>query len=173
MKTSRFATLSRAFTLVALLAIPGLAAAQPGYGCGDFTDMSNEQMLEMRQIRQSHWEKTQPIMQQRFAKLAELEHLFAANVKQDDPRLQAVRDELRAIDARLYAADADMLRQMGEKGLPYHGRMRGHMHGWRGGCPGMGYGREGGWHGMRGGYGPCGAQDMPRHGYWPTRGCGM
>ncbi|MBQ9451841.1 MAG: hypothetical protein IJU65_00905 [Desulfovibrio sp.] len=160
MKTSAFASLA----LVALLALPGVAAAQPGYGYGYGCDgpmgMTDEQVANVRQLHRTHWEKTQPLMQERFAKLAELDHLYAAGAKDDDAKVQAALKDLRNIDGKLYAAEADMLRQMGEKGVPYRGRhgMRG---GW-GGCPGEGYGR--------GGYGPCYGQGRGGYGRGMGRG---
>ena len=161
MKTSAFAFLA----LVALLALPGFAAAQPGYGygCDGPMGMTDEQVANVRQLHRTHWEKTQPLVQERFAKLAELDHLYAAGAKDDDAKVQAALKDLRNIDGKLYAAEADMLRQMGEKGVPYRGRhgMRG---GW-GGCSSEGYGR--------GGYGPCSGQGRGGYGYGRGRGgCG-
>ncbi|MBO4300279.1 MAG: hypothetical protein J5861_01620 [Desulfovibrio sp.] len=171
MKTSKFTTISATFAIVGLLFAFSSASAQPGYGCCGHPGMTNEQISDMQQIHRSHWEKMEPLVQQRFAKLAELDHLFAADVKADDNRIQTALKELREIDAHLYDAEADMLRQMGEKGLPYkpyHG-MRGH----RGGCPcqggnGMGYGGRG----MRG-YGPCAGYGMRGNAPWPGYGCNM
>lgn len=169
MKASKFAARSAVLAIVALLGISGVAAAQPGYGCGGPMYMTNEQAADLQQLHRSHREKMEPLMQQRFAKLAEMDHLFAAGAKPDDARVQAARKELRDIDAKLYAAEADMLRQMGGKGLPYRGRhgMRGGWGGGWGGCPGMGG------HGYgHGGYGPGMGMGRGMNGYGPGYGCG-
>lgn len=151
MKTSKIVSTSAAMTLAIFLGLSGFAAAQPGYGP---MGMTSEQVTAMQQIRRDHWEKMQPIMQQHYAKMAELNNLAAAGVKPDDARVTAARKDLSDIDAKLYSARADMLKQMADKGLPYMGRGMGGRGMGRGGYgPGMmgpGYG-----HGMgRGGYGP-------------------
>jgi len=149
MKTSKIVSTSAAMTLAIFLGLSGFAAAQPGYGYGPM-GMTSEQVTAMQQIRQDHWEKMQPVMQQHNAKMAELNDLAAAGAKYDDPRVVAARKDLGAIDAKLYSARADMLKQMADKGLPYMGRgmggrgMGGHGMGHGGHGPGM----------MGGGYGP-------------------
>jgi Histidinol-phosphate/aromatic aminotransferase and cobyric acid decarboxylase len=65
----------------------------------------------------------QPTLQQHFAKMAELNNLAAAGAKPDDARVKAAQKDLREIDAKLYAARADMLKQMSDKGIPF---MAGH-----------------------------------------------
>ena len=155
MKTSKIVSTSAAMTLAIFLGLSGFAAAQPGNGNGNGygpMGMTSEQVTAMQQIRQEHWQKMQPIMQQHYAKMAELNNLAAAGAKYDDPRVVAARKDLGAIDAKLYSARADMLKQMADKGLPYMGRgMGGHGMGRGGHGPGMmgGYGA-----GMMGGYGP-------------------
>ena len=77
--------------------------------------------------------------------LAELNNLAAAGVKPDDARVKAAQKDLRDIDAKLYSARAEMLKQMSDKGIPF---MAGHGMGHRMGMGrGMGHGMG---HGMMG-----------------------
>lgn len=159
MKTSKIVSTGAAMTLAIFLGLSGFAAAQPGYGYGPM-GMTSEQVTTMQQIRRDHWEKMQPIMQQHYAKMAELNNLAAAGVKPDDARVKAARKDLSDIDAKLYSARADMLKQMADKGLPYMGR----------GMGGRGMGRGGHGPGMRGyGHGP----GMMGPGYGAGYGAGM
>ena len=171
--------------LAVLLAFSGPALSQPcagQWGGGPAGPrLTAEQVREIRQLHENHWKTVQPLMQQRYAKLAEMEHLLAAGLQPDDAKLQAARTDLRAIDAKLYAAEAALLKQLGEKGVPYMPR-----HGMRG-CPGYGMGqaRMGcggacpGYDGGCPGYGPalrggCPGADrggMPHHGYGFQGGC--
>jgi len=115
-----------------------------GYGMGPGMGLSSEQMETMQQIHQSFVEKTQPTMQQHFSKMAELNNLAAAGAKPDDARVKAAQKDLREIDAKLYSARAEMLKQMSDKGIPFmagHGMGRGMGH--RMGGHGMGHGMMG------------------------------
>lgn len=161
MKTSRIVTGSAALTLAIFLGLSGVASAQHGdgrgpagmgygmgagmgYGMGPGMGLSSEQMETMQQIHQSFVEKTQPTMQQHYAKMAELNNLAAAGAKPDDARVKAAQKDLREIDAKLYSARADMLKQMSDKGIPFmagHGMGRGMGH--RMGGHGMGHGMMG------------------------------
>lgn len=157
MKTSRIVTGSAALTLAIFLGLSGIASAQHGdgrgpagmgygmgYGMGPGMGLSSEQMETMQQIHQSFVEKTQPTMQQHYAKMAELNNLAAAGAKPDDARVKAAQKDLREIDAKLYSARADMLKQMSDKGIPFmagHGMGRGMGH--RMGGHGMGHGMMG------------------------------
>ena len=181
MKTSKIVTSGAALTLAIFLGLTGVASAQqgsgqghanmnpgmnmgagmgPGMGMGAGMGMglSTEQMEAMQQINQSYVEKTQPTMQQHFAKMAELNNLAAAGVKPDDARVKAAQTDLRDIDSKLYSARADMLKQMSDKGIPF---MAGHGMGHGMGMGrGMGHGMGRGMgHGMMGngmmGYGDC------------------
>ena len=176
MKTSKIVTSGAALTLAVFLGLTGVASAQqgsgqghanmnpgmnmgagmgPGMGMGAGMGMglSTEQMEAMQQINQSYAEKTQSTMQQHFAKMAELNNLTAAGAKPDDARVKAAQKDLREIDAKLYSAKAEMLKQMSDKGIPFmaghgmgqrmgmgrgmgHGMMGNGMMG-NGGCPGM------------------------------------
>ena len=165
MKTSKIVTSGAALTLAIFLGISGVASAQngdgrgpagmgpgmtqgmgmgPGMGMGYGMGLSNEQMEAMQQINQNFAEKTQPTMQQHFAKMAELNNLAAAGAKPDDARVKAAQKDLREIDAKLYSARAEMLKQMSDKGIPFmagHGMGRGMGH--RMGGHGMGHGMMG------------------------------
>ena len=176
MKTSKIVTSGAALTLAIFLGIAGVASAQNGDGrgpagmgpgtgmgmgagmgpgMGHGMGMTSEQMTAMQQIHQNFAEKMQPTLQQHHLKMAELNNLAAAGVKPDDARVKAAQKDLRDIDAKLYAARADMLKQMSDKGIPFmaghgmgHGMGRGMGHGMghgmmgngmmgNGGCPGM------------------------------------
>ena len=172
MKTSKIVTSGAALTLAIFLGIAGVASAQngdgrgpagmgpgtgmgmgmgPGAGMGAGMGMTSEQMTAMQQIHQNFAEKMQPTLQQHHLKMAELNNLAAAGVKPDDARVKAAQKDLRDIDAKLYSARADMLKQMSDKGIPFmaghgmgHGMGRGMGHGMmgngmmgNGGCPGM------------------------------------
>ena len=161
MKTSKIVTSGAALTLAIFLGLSGVASAQhgdghgpagmgPGTGMGMGPGMgygmglSREQMETMQQIHQSFVEKTQPTMQQHFSKMAELNNLDAAGAKPDDARVKAAQKDLREIDAKLYSAKAEMLKQMSDKGIPFmagHGMGRGMGH--RMGGHGMGHGMMG------------------------------
>ena len=167
MKTSKIVTSGAALTLAIFLGIAGVASAQQGHGQGHANmgpgmnmgagmgpgmgmgagmgmGLSTEQMEAMQQINQSYVEKTQPTMQQHFAKMAELNNLAAAGAKPDDARVKAAQKDLREIDAKLYSAKAEMLKQMSDKGIPFmagHGMGRGMGH--RMGGHGMGHGMMG------------------------------
>ena len=167
MKTSKIVISGAALTLAIFLGLSGVASAQHGdghgpagmgpgtgmgmgmgpgmgYGMGPGMGLSSEQMETMQQIHQSFVEKTQPTMQQHFSKMAELNNLAAAGAKPDDARVKAAQKDLREIDAKLYSAKAEMLKQMSDKGIPFmagHGMGRGMGH--RMGGHGMGHGMMG------------------------------
>ena len=171
MKTSKIVTSGAALTLAIFLGLAGVASAQNGdgrgpagmgpgtgmgmgMGMGPGMGMTSDQMTAMQQIHQSFVEKMQPTLQQHHLKMAELNNLAAAGVKPVDARVKAAQKDLRDIDAKLYSARADMLKQMSDKGIPF---MAGH-----GMRHGMGMGRGMG-HGMgRGmGHGMMGNGDCP------------
>lgn len=176
MKTSKIVTSGAALTLAIFLGLAGVSAAAQhdghgpagmgagmdhgmgigmgmgaGMGPGMGMGMTSEQMTAMQQINQSFAEKMQPTLQQHHLKMAELNNLAAAGVKPEDARFKAAQKDLRDIDAKLYAARADMLKQMSDKGIPFmaghgrgHGMGRGMGHGMmgngmmgNGGCAGM------------------------------------
>ena len=182
MKTSKIVTSGAALTLAIFLGLAGVASAQNGdgqgpagmgpgtgmgmgmgmgagmgpgmgMGMGQGMGMTSEQVTAMQQIHQDFAEKMQPTLQQHHLKMAELNNLAAAGVKPDDARVKAAQKDLRDIDAKLYSARADMLKQMSDKGIPFmaghgmghrmgmgrgmgHGMMGNGMMG-NGGCPGM------------------------------------
>ena len=172
MKTSKIVTSGAALTLAIFLGLAGVASAQHGdghgpagmgpgtgmgmgAGMGPGMGMTSEQATAMQQLHQEFAEKMQPTLQQHHLKMAELNNLAAAGVKPDDARVKAAQKDLRDIDAKLYSARADMLKQMSDKGIPFmaghgmgHGMGRGMGHGMghgmmgngmmgNGGCPGM------------------------------------
>ena len=171
MKTSKIVTSGAALTLAIFLGLAGVSAAAQhdghgpanmgqgmgqgmgpgmgmGMGMGQGMGMTSEQMTAMQQIHQNFAEKMQPTLQQHHLKMAELNNLAAAGVKPDDARVKAAQKDLRDIDAKLYAARADMLKQMSDKGIPFMaGHGMGHGMG-RGMGHGMGHGMMG--HGMMG-----------------------
>ena len=182
MKTSKIVTSGAALTLAIFLGLAGVSAAAQhdghgpanmgpgtgmgmgagmgpgmgmgmGQGMGQGMGMTSEQATAMQQIHQDFAEKMQPTLQQHHLKMAELNNLAAAGVKPDDARVKAAQKDLRDIDAKLYSARADMLKQMSDKGIPFmaghgmghrmgmgrgmgHGMMGNGMMG-NGGCPGM------------------------------------
>ena len=164
MKTSKIITSGAALTLAIFLGLAGVASAQNGDGRGPAgmgpgtgmgmgagmgpgmgMGMTSEQMTAMQQIHQSFAEKMQPTLQQHHFKMAELNNLAAAGAKPDDARVKAAQKDLRDIDAKLYSARADMLKQMSDTGIPF---MAGHGMGMsRGMGRGMGHGMG---HGMMG-----------------------
>ena len=166
MKTSKIVTSGAALTLAIFLGLAGVSAAAQhdghgpanmgpgtgmgmgagmGPGMGQGMGMTSEQATAMQQIHQNFAEKMQPTLQQHHLKMAELNNLAAAGVKPDDARVKAAQKDLRDIDAKLYSARADMLKQMSEKGIPF---MAGHGMGHRMGMGrGMGHGMG---HGMMG-----------------------
>ena len=163
MKTSKIVTSGAALTLAIFLGIAGVASAQNGdgrgpagmgpgtgmgmgmgAGMGAGMGMTSEQATAMQQIHQSFVEKMQPTLQQHHFKMAELNNLAAAGAKPDDARVKAAQKDLREIDAKLYSARAEMLKQMSDKGIPFmagHGMGRGMGH--RMGGHGMGHGMMG------------------------------
>ena len=170
MKTSKIVTSGAALTLAIFLGLAGVASAQHGdghgpagmgpgtgmgmgmgmgagmgAGMGPGMGMTNEQATAMQQLHQEFAEKMQPTLQQHHLKMAELNNLAAAGVKPDDARVKAAQKDLRDIDAKLYSARAEMLKQMSDKGIPF---MAGHGMGHRMGMGrGMGHGMG---HGMMG-----------------------
>ena len=172
MKTSKIVTSGAALTLAIFLGLAGVASARNGdgqgpagmgpgtgmgmgmgagmgmgmgAGMGPGMGMTSEQATAMQQIHQNFAEKMQPTLQQHHLKMAELNNLAAAGVKPDDARVKAAQKDLRDIDAKLYSARAEMLKQMSDKGIPF---MAGHGMGHRMGMGrGMGHGMG---HGMMG-----------------------
>ncbi len=170
MKTSKIVTSGAALTLAIFLGLAGVASARNGdgqgpagmgpgtgtgmgmgmgmgmgAGMGPGMGMTNEQATAMQQLHQEFAEKMQPTLQQHHLKMAELNNLAAAGVKPDDARVKAAQKDLRDIDAKLYSARAEMLKQMSDKGIPF---MAGHGMGPRMGMGrGMGHGMG---HGMMG-----------------------
>lgn len=172
MKTSKIVTSGAALTLAIFLGLAGVSAAAqhddhtpanmdsgmamgPGMGHGMGRGMgmglTSDQVTALKEIKQNFAEKMQPTLQQHYLKMAELNNLAAAGVKPDDARVKAAQKDLRDIDAKLYSARADMLKQMSDKGIPFmagHGMGRGMGHGMghgmmgngmmgNGDCPGM------------------------------------
>ena len=185
MKTSKIVTSGAALTLAIFLGLAGVSAAAQhdghgpanmgpgtgmgmgagmgpgmgmgmGQGMGQGMGMTSEQVTAMQQIHQDFAEKMQPTLQQHHLKMAELNNLAAAGVKPDDARVKAAQKDLRDIDAKLYSARADMLKQMSDKGIP---SMAGHGMGHRMGMGrGMGHGMMG--NGMMGNGGCPGMANM-------------
>ena len=162
MKTSKIVTSGAALTLAIFLGLSGVASAQHGdghgpagmgpgtgmgagmgAGMGHGMGMTSEQMTAMQQIHQNFAEKMQPTLQQHHLKMAELNNLAAAGVKSDDARVKAAQKDLREIDAKLYSAKAEMLKQMSDKGIPFMGGHMGRGMGHRMGGHGMGHGMMG------------------------------
>ena len=180
MKTSKIVTSGAALTLAIFLGIAGVASAQHGdghgpagmgpgtgmgmgAGMGPGMGMTSEQATAMQQLHQEFAEKMQPTLQQHHLKMAELNNLAAAGVKPDDARVKAAQKDLRDIDAKLYSARADMLKQMSDKGIPF---MAGHGMGHRMGMGrGMGHGMMG--NGMMGNGGCPGMASMSGMGTTP------
>lgn len=164
-----------ALAVAGFLALSGLTLAQPAPG-GDAGmppmaghALSDDERQALDTILRGHEEKIRPLLQQQAQRLDELHRLFhAAGGKPEQSKVQALRKELRDIDAKLYTAEADMLRQMADKGIPYWPHRRGGHHRRFGhGMPAWGpdYGPCGpagvapcapGYGPYNGAYGPCG-----------------
>ena len=160
MKTSKIVTSGAALTLAIFLGLAGVASAQHGdghgpagmgpgtgmgmgAGMGPGMGMTSEQATAMQQLHQEFAEKMQPTLQQHHLKMAELNNLAAAGVKPDDASVKAAQKDLRDIDAKLYSAKAEMLKQMSDKGIPFMGGHMGRGMGHRMGGHGMGHGMMG------------------------------
>lgn len=149
MKTYRnaFATI---LTLAFVTAFVGLASAQgmmDGMG-----NMTPEKHATMQKIQTDFATATADLKKQVFAKESELNaNLYGENV--DDKKVEALTSEINALNAKIYAEQVKMHKQMAKEGIvPMGGK--GMMDGK--GCPMMGGKGKGGGMGMMGGKGMMG-----------------
>lgn len=168
MKTYRNA-LALALTLAFLTAFTGLASAQ-GHGMrgngmmgGGMGAMTPEQQATMQKLHTEHAAATAELRKQIFAKESELNAQIYAE-KTDDATVEALTKDISALNAKLYAEQVKLHKQMAKEGImPMGGKGCGMMAGK--GCPMMNDGGMG--MGMRGGKG-CpmmqGGMDMTGNG---------
>ncbi|GFH62464.1 MAG: hypothetical protein ZNDK_0235 [Candidatus Desulfovibrio kirbyi] len=129
-----------ALTMAALLGVAGMADA---YGPWGKNDMSPEQHAAMQEMYAESGKTIQPLQQQLYAKQAELDALYYKDTPLNDPAVQALKKEVNDLDAKLYAAHAELRAKMDAKGIPY------------GRGAGLGYGRHGRGMSAHNGYGGC------------------
>ncbi len=162
MNKTIFTTAATALAFAFMLGISGPAAA---HMMGQ-QNMSPEQYKAMQDTYTDFGKKIEPLRQQLFAKQAELNDLYAKGTPQSDAGVQALLKDLGDLDAKMYAARADLRGQLIAKGVPMNAGMgHGMMMGMAGsGCPmmaggmmgrGMGHGMG---HGM--GYGMMGTTNQ-------------
>jgi hypothetical protein len=151
--TALVPALALALALVLMPGLAGTAAAQGPHGGYGYYSLSPEQQKAAQEIQAAFDARIRPVQQQFFAKQAELDALYYRGTPQNDPQVQSLMKEIRNLDAELYAAFAELRKQVNDKDIPYYGDMR------RGfGCPmpglcfdGPGYGYQGyGGHGYGG-----------------------
>lgn len=149
MKTYRnaFATI---LTLALVTAFVGLASAQgmmDGMG-----NMTPEKQATMQKMHSDFATATADLNKQVFAKESELNAILYGE-KVDDKKVEALTSEINALNAKIYAEQVKMHKQMAKEGIiPMGGK--GMMDGK--GCPMMGGKGMGGGMGMMGGKGMMG-----------------
>ena len=142
MKTSKIVISGAVLTLAIFLGLSGVASARQGDGQGP-TGMGPGTGMGMG-MGPGMGSGMGYGMGLSSEKMAELNNLAAAGAKPDDARVKAAQKDLREIDAKLYSAKGEMLKQMSDKGIPFmagHGMGRGM--GPRMGGHGMGHGMMG------------------------------
>lgn len=144
MKTYRnaFATM---LTLAFVTAFAGLASAQGMMG--GMGNMTPEKHATMQKLHADFATATADLKKQAFAKESELNAILYGE-KADDKKVEALTSEINALNAKIYAEQVKMHKQMAKEGIiPMGGR--GMMAGK--GCPMMGGKGMGGAMGMMGG----------------------
>ncbi|PKN08429.1 MAG: hypothetical protein CVU73_08275 [Deltaproteobacteria bacterium HGW-Deltaproteobacteria-8] len=150
------------FAAVLLLGLSGLSSAQMygpgmmggyGWGGGGDTGISQEKFAAMQKLYNEHYQATAQLRQQLFAKHSELNAQLYSG-KTDDKRVETLTKEIADLNAKLFADQVNLRKQLVKQGLPVGGMGNGGMGYGGGGYGGMmngGYGGGGGWGGM--GYG--------------------
>ena len=149
MKTYRNA-LATILTLAFVIAFVGLASAQGMMG--GMGNMTPEKHATMQKMHGDFATATADLKKQVFAKESELNALLYGE-KADDKKVEALTSEINALNAKIYAEQVKMHKQMAKEGIvPMGGK--GMMGGK--GCPMMGGKGMGGGMGMMGGKGMMG-----------------
>lgn len=131
MKRTKVTSTVMALAFALALGFVGIASAQPhmmGY-----QNMSPEQHKVMQDTCAEFDKKVEPLRQQLYAKQTELNALYSKGTQQSDPKVQSLTKEIGDLDGKLYAARADLRKQLNDKGIPVYGGM-----GYGDGCPMMG-----------------------------------
>lgn len=144
MKT-RMNILTLSLALVAVLGIAGMANAQ-GYmmgGPGMMNGMAPEKQAAVQKAYDDYAVATDQLNQQLFAKQAELNALYNSG-SADTGRVQTLTREIGDLNGKLYAAQANLRKQLAKTGAtsPNSGYGMGYGRGMRGmhmGGMGMGY----------------------------------
>lgn len=155
--------------LVLLLGLSGLAGAQMygpgmmgggGWGGGADSGLTQEKYAAVQKLYSEHYQVTAEIRQQLYAKSSELNAQLYGG-KTDDKRVQALTKEISDLNAKLFADQVNLRKELVKQGLPVGGMGYGGgmMHGYGGGMGhgggmmmnGYGGGMGPGW-GMHGGY---------------------
>lgn len=147
MKTYRNA-IALVLTLVFMTAFVGFAGAQ-GHGMmgGGMGNMTPEKHATMQKMHADFAAATADLKKQVFAKESELNAVLYGE-KIDDKKVEALTSEINALNAKIYAEQVKMNKQMAKEGIvPMGGK--GMMDGK--GCPMMGGKGMGGGMGMMGG----------------------
>lgn len=144
MKTYRNA-LATILTLAFVIAFVGLASAQGMMG--GMGNMTPEKHATMQKMHADFATATADLKKQVFAKESELNAILYGE-KVDDKKVEALTSEINALNAKIYAEQVKMHKQMAKEGIvPMGGK--GMMDGK--GCPMMGGKGMGGGMGMMGG----------------------
>ncbi len=168
MKTYRNA-IATILTLAFVTAFAGLASAQGMMG--GMGNMTPEKHATMQKMHEDFATATADLKKQVFAKESELNaELYGEKV--DDKKVEALTSEINALNAKIYAEQVKMHKQMAKEGiLPMGGK--GMMDGK--GCPMMGGKGMGGGMGMMGGMqhgagnGTAGQAPMDHNAHTPAK----
>ncbi len=168
MKTYRNA-LATILTLAFVIAFVGLASAQGMMG--GMGNMTPEKHATMQKMHEDFATATADLKKQVYAKEAELNAVLYGE-KVDDKKVEALTSEINALNAKIYAEQVKMHKQMAKEGIvPMGGK--GMMDGK--GCPMMGGKGMGGGMGMMGGMqhgagnGTAGQAPMDHNAHTPAK----
>lgn len=168
MKTYRNA-LATILTLAFVIAFVGLASAQGMMG--GMGNMTPEKHATMQKMHEDFATATADLKKQVFAKESELNAILYGE-KVDDKKVEALTSEINALNAKIYAEQVKMHKQMAKEGIvPMGGK--GMMDGK--GCPMMGGKGMGGGMGMMGGMqhgagnGTAGQAPMDHNAHTPAK----
>ena len=166
MNRTKIASTAMALAFVAVIGLSGVANAGPHHMGA--RNLSPEQYKAMQDTCAEFDKKVEPLRQQFHAKKVELHALYQQGTAQNDPKVQALVKDLGDLDAKLYAARADLRNQLNDKGVPvYSGMGRGYGGMGRGGCPQTGnMGHGGGYGGGPGGGHGGGMMRQGGCGWW-------
>jgi zinc resistance-associated protein len=168
MKTYRNA-IATILTLAFVTAFVGLASAQGMMG--GMGNMTPEKHATMQKMHEDFATATADLKKQVFAKESELNAILYGE-KVDDKKVEALTSEINALNAKIYAEQVKMHKQMAKEGIvPMGGK--GMMDGK--GCPMMGGKGMGGGMGMMGGMqhgagnGTAGQAPMDHNAHTPAK----